>query len=193
MISFPFWIAAIHVFDQKLWNKIKSLDFKLVKEKLEYRKGRAWCKKHDLERLEKEYRQFLYLIGTNQTGFSTVPWSQELDDFWHEHILDTRRYAQDCDAVFGRMIRHNPHLNKGTKAQTDSDKETKASYKVGFETPDYHKDEGGFFGFVGDIFSGLIDAISASCGGASSCGGDSSCGNSCSSCGGCGGCGGCGD
>lgn len=32
---------------------------------------------------------------------------------WHAHILDTRAYRTDCDAVFGRMLDYFPYLAYG--------------------------------------------------------------------------------
>jgi hypothetical protein len=30
------------------------------------------------------------------------------DLIWHEHMLDTKRYAQDCGRLFGRFLHHVP-------------------------------------------------------------------------------------
>lgn len=60
--------------------------------------------------LESEYRDFLVLIAEN--GGVISPWSDALDLFWHEHILDTARYARDCKRIFGRVIQHDPHIEK---------------------------------------------------------------------------------
>ena len=43
--------------------------------------------------------------------------SEEVDTFWHMHILDTRKYASDCDYIFGYFLHHNPYL--GTKNAED--------------------------------------------------------------------------
>lgn len=61
--------------------------------------------------LEAEYRDFLILLAEND-GKTVSPWSDDLDLFWHEHILDTQRYAQDCKWIFGHFIQHDPHIDK---------------------------------------------------------------------------------
>ncbi len=38
-----------------------------------------------------------------------------MDEVWHAHILDTRRYAADCDCVFGEFIHHYPYFGLGDK------------------------------------------------------------------------------
>ncbi len=45
-------------------------------------------------------------------GKTISPWSDDLDLFWHEHILDTMKYAQDCKCIFGHFIQHDPHIDK---------------------------------------------------------------------------------
>src|SRR5262249_39319225 len=40
------------------------------------------------------------------------------DRFWHMHILDTRKYAADCDAVFGHFLHHFPYL--GLRGEEDA-------------------------------------------------------------------------
>jgi hypothetical protein len=34
---------------------------------------------------------------------------EDVDTFWHYHILDTRKYAADCQAVFGQFLHHFPY------------------------------------------------------------------------------------
>ena len=59
--------------------------------------------------MESDYRDFLILIAENPKVVIS-PWSDALDLFWHEHILDTARYAADCRRVLGRFIQHDPHI-----------------------------------------------------------------------------------
>lgn len=37
----------------------------------------------------------------------TVP-NKQIDEMWHEHILDTRKYSDDCQTVFGYYLHHTP-------------------------------------------------------------------------------------
>jgi hypothetical protein len=54
------------------------------------------------------YRGFLKLCAW-YPGESIVP-STAIDQAWHTHILDTGKYAADCEAVFGHFLHHFPYL-----------------------------------------------------------------------------------
>ena len=116
----------------QIWEKVQGLDLKEVKKKLSSRKGFWWNLMNDLDKIEREYRQFLYLIAANP-GQMVVPWSQQLDDLWHEHILDTKKYAEDCQNLFGQFIHHNPHVDKGTALHSNSYRDTKKMYREAFQ------------------------------------------------------------
>jgi hypothetical protein len=64
-------------------------------------------------RVEKEYKRFLEMASE---GHEVVP-SQQIDDFWHNHVLDTEKYRKDCD-ILGVFIDHCP--DDGSK-DLDSD------------------------------------------------------------------------
>jgi hypothetical protein len=118
--------------DTKTWAKIDDLDLTTVKAKLKSKKGRVWKWRNDLDKLEKEYKQFLYLIAANP-GETVVPWSEPMDDLWHEHILDTQKYHDDCMKIFGKYIHHNPHLPIGSASQKKAFKKTQEMYKEAFK------------------------------------------------------------
>jgi hypothetical protein len=44
--------------------------------------------------------------------------TKAIDRVWHAHILDTEKYAGDCDAVFGRFIHHYPYF--GMRGRRDA-------------------------------------------------------------------------
>ena len=71
-----------------------------------------------------EYVRFLILLQ-KKPGFMLVPWldsngRDDLDQFWHQHILDTEKYSADCKALFGGMIHHNPHVLRGSREEGDA-------------------------------------------------------------------------
>ncbi|MBD2018613.1 hypothetical protein H6F43_00245, partial [Leptolyngbya sp. FACHB-36] len=41
----------------------------------------------------------------------------EIDQVWHCHILDTDKYAKDCDTLFGQFIHHFPYF--GVRGEND--------------------------------------------------------------------------
>ncbi len=56
--------------------------------------------------VEKWYKRFL-MMHVKYPGESMIP-NDFIDAFWHEHILDTRKYVQDCNLIFGEFMHHNP-------------------------------------------------------------------------------------
>jgi hypothetical protein len=62
--------------------------------------------------VEKRYRQFLMLhVHYNDDCARFVP-DSDVDEFWHYHILDTRKYYEDCVSIFGAVLHHYPYLGK---------------------------------------------------------------------------------
>ena len=64
--------------------------------------------------VEARYRNFLMLALLHQQT-KLVP-SRDIDLMWHCHILDTVKYAKDCNNVFGRYLHHYPYFGMGSEA-----------------------------------------------------------------------------
>ena len=62
----------------------------------------------DWDLSEREYRRFLALKIIHPDT-ALVP-SKQVDAIWHAHILDTRAYREDCQAMFGRFMDHYPYF-----------------------------------------------------------------------------------
>jgi hypothetical protein len=87
---------------------IVELDLDPIKVKLMHKpSGEGWTLEQ-ANAVEKEYRRFLYLIKKFPDE-DIVP-RADVDLFWHYHILDTRKYAEDCQALFGHFLHHFPYL-----------------------------------------------------------------------------------
>lgn len=52
------------------------------------------------------YKNFL-LLSKKHFPEPLVP-TREIDEFWHNHILYTQHYSQDCLRIFGRYLHHQP-------------------------------------------------------------------------------------
>ena len=48
----------------------------------------------------------------------TIAPSKDVDKFWHGHILDTLKYAEDCERVFGYFLHHFPYF--GMRGEDDA-------------------------------------------------------------------------
>jgi hypothetical protein len=97
------------------FDTIAALDLDPIKVKLMHREsGEGWSL-HQANAIESEYRRFLYLMKK----FPNEPAAPrfDVDIFWHYHILDTVKYAQDCHAVFGYFLHHFPYV--GLRGEED--------------------------------------------------------------------------
>ena len=87
---------------------ILAMDFALIKRKLmDPIEGKGWTAAKANE-VEAEYKRFL-ILNMKHPKDRVVP-SDDVDDFWHQHILDTRRYPEDCQAIFGYFFHHYPYF-----------------------------------------------------------------------------------
>lgn len=92
---------------ETMWQAIDALDFSRMKAKLLHQKSAHWSPQ-SLEQAERGYRQFLKLAA-KYPDTPAVP-SEQVDAFWHAHILDTRRYGADCERIFGYVLHHDPYV-----------------------------------------------------------------------------------
>lgn len=139
---------------------------------------------------EVEYRKFLVLIK-QRPGHLIIPWRDEqgrddLDQFWHQHILDTFKYDRDCRRVFGRVVHHDPNVPPGSAKEVLSSKLTKRSYEKTFGGVVYGQVPAAPYvsGCGGVIDTSSHSSSHSDGGGHSGCGGHG-CGHGCG--GGCGG------
>jgi hypothetical protein len=90
------------------FEEIAALDLEPIKRKLMHGKsGQGWPEER-ANAAEREYRRFLFLM--KQYPSELVAPLKEVDAFWHHHILDTAKYARDCQQVFGYFLHHYPYL-----------------------------------------------------------------------------------
>lgn len=93
---------------------IDAIDFSQIIDKMVMKD--RW-KKCDAEKACELYKHFLYLKKKYENSDDHLPPSEEIDEFWHNHILDTKKYMVDCDHIFGRYLHHYPYL--GIDDKTD--------------------------------------------------------------------------
>jgi hypothetical protein len=95
---------------------IADIDLEPIKVKLMHEEsGEGWSLEK-AEAVEFEYRRFLYLMKAFPTE-QTAPLF-DVDTFWHYHILDTQKYAIDCEQVFGYFLHHFPYI--GLRGEDDA-------------------------------------------------------------------------
>ncbi len=85
--------------------KVAELDFTPHGYKLQKEYG--WSEEK-INHTIKLYQEWLTL-QVHYEELSFAP-SELVDEFWHIHILDTRKYFQDCNKIKGSFIHHYPYF-----------------------------------------------------------------------------------
>lgn len=85
-----------------------ALDLSMIRRKLQDpEEGMGWSEEECLE-VELDYKRYLALKRAYPDR-EIVP-NQPVDKFWHYHILDTQKYAEDCQELFGYFLHHYPYF-----------------------------------------------------------------------------------
>ena len=119
------------------YKAIAELDLEPIKFKLMHQTfGEGWSRAR-ADAIDLEYRRFLYLQYANPDQSSSP--TADVDTFWHYHILDTLKYAADCDKAFGYFMHHYPYLGLLDSDEVDSDtkaaERTRVLYEATFGEP----------------------------------------------------------
>jgi hypothetical protein len=95
---------------------IQALDLDPIKFKLmDPEEGQGWSREY-VDQMAIEYKRFLTL--SVKYPEETIAPSKDIDKFWHGHILDTMKYAEDCQNVFGYFLHHFPYF--GMRGEEDA-------------------------------------------------------------------------
>jgi hypothetical protein len=95
---------------------IQALDLSLIKFKSTRNEdGYGWSVDY-ADKMEVAYKRYL-ILHAKYPEMALAP-EQDIDRFWHMHILDTRKYAADCQASFGHFVHHFPYL--GLRGKEDA-------------------------------------------------------------------------
>jgi len=88
---------------------IIALDFTEMKQKFVIDEDFIGWDESNIVFAEVLYKNYLFL-NLKYPKKEHLPPSNDIDDFWHGHILDTRRYYKDCKEIFGQILHHNPYF-----------------------------------------------------------------------------------
>ena len=97
--------------------KLTRLDLQPIAYKLIHSNEEKWNIQQTEEAIL-HYRMFLLLVYLYPNS-QLVP-NREIDEVWHFHILDTMKYAEDCEILFGRFIHHFPYFGERGKIDRDN-------------------------------------------------------------------------
>jgi hypothetical protein len=111
---------------EKMIEAIFALDLEPIKMKLmDKKEGQGWSSAQ-ADRYELEYKRFLALLA--KFPDDVIAPSTSVDKFWHAHILDTVKYARDCESVFGYFLHHYPYF--GLRGEQDAANLAKAAIRM---------------------------------------------------------------
>jgi len=131
---------------------IQALNLESVKIRLmDPELGEGWSREY-ADSIESAYKTYLTMLAKYQEHAEEIMLAKDVDEFWHTHILQTMKYAQDCEKVFGAFLHHNPHVGPRTTADMQS-REAMAK-----KTQDLYARE--FGGAVHKAWSGSADVPS---------------------------------
>ena len=87
---------------------IEGLDLGPIKFKLmDPEEGEGWSREF-VEHMQTQYKRYLMLVAKYPR--EAIAPAKDVDRFWHAHILDTRKYIEDCERVFGCYLHHFPYF-----------------------------------------------------------------------------------
>lgn len=87
---------------------IQALDLERIKINLmDMEEGHGWSRQY-ADKNEREYKRFLTLV-VKYPDQMLAP-SNDVGKFWHSHILNTLKYTEDCENVFGYFLHHAPYF-----------------------------------------------------------------------------------
>ncbi|RYC66258.1 glycine-rich domain-containing protein [Spirosoma sordidisoli] len=109
---------------KEIWERLGALNLDPIKIKLmnpDEDEGEPLTR-DKADEIELWYKRFLFLLAKYPEK-NIVP-TKSVDKFWHQHILDTRKYAHDCEKTFGYFIHHFPYF--GMRGDEDMENLKKA-------------------------------------------------------------------
>src|SRR6266571_3156596 len=101
---------------QQVIAAIQALDLESVKTRVtDPELGEGWTPAY-ADSIETAYKNYLTMLVKYQDDAEDILLSKDVDEFWHTHILQTIKYTEDCEAVFGKYLHHAPHVGEVTPA-----------------------------------------------------------------------------
>jgi hypothetical protein len=105
--------------EQDVIAAIRTLDLESVKLRvMDPELGEGWTREY-ADSIEAAYKNYLTMLVKYPDDAEDIMLSEDVDEFWHTHILQTRKYAEDCQRAFGNFLHHEPHVGERTAADLE--------------------------------------------------------------------------
>jgi hypothetical protein len=98
--------------------RVQKIDFRQICFKLANDKDSEQWTDKDIETGQLLYTCYLALLLAYRDKPIVLAPPVLADKFWHQHILDTRKYMKDCDEIFGEYLHHFPYF--GMRGEQDA-------------------------------------------------------------------------
>lgn len=102
----------------------KQLDLSKVAKKAA--KNYKWSKAKAAYAVEQYVRHWYICLTFRGRAVAAISFAGDL--LWHQHIIDTDKYAADCQALLGRFLSHVPIYGKPNAKEKAAYEDTKALY-----------------------------------------------------------------
>ncbi|MBI2509778.1 MAG: hypothetical protein HYV99_07405 [Betaproteobacteria bacterium] len=105
--------------EQEVISAIQALNLESVKVRaMDPELGEGWTREY-ADSIEVAYKHYLTMLVKYQDHAEDILLAEDVDEFWHTHILQTMKYAEDCQNVFGNFLHHEPHVGERTAADLE--------------------------------------------------------------------------
>jgi hypothetical protein len=135
---------------------IRALDLESVKSRvMDAELGEGWSREY-ADSVETAYKTYLTMLVKYPDDSADIMLARDVDEFWHTHILQTVKYTEDCEHVFGFYLHHYPHVGE-RNAEDLAKRETLAA-----KTRQLYEREFGSYGRADTAWAGELTARNAS-------------------------------
>ena len=100
-------VSTISEEDRNFIDRLNALDLEPIVFRVMHNESTMWSLEK-ADRIAHLYRAFFYL-SWKYPNKAIVP-NKAVDEFWHQHILDTSKYEEDCQSIFGHFLHHFPYF-----------------------------------------------------------------------------------
>ena len=98
---------------------IQALDLEPVKLRvMDVELGEGWTREY-ADSIGVAYKTYLTMLVKFPDDVEDIMLSKDVDEFWHTHILQTIKYTEDCDRIFGGYLHHSPHVGERSPADLE--------------------------------------------------------------------------
>jgi hypothetical protein len=102
---------------QEVIAAIQGLDLESVKLRvMDPELGEGWSQEY-ADGIEVAYKNYLVMLTKYPDDIEDILISKDVDEFWHAHILHTKKYADDCQKIFGNFLHHDPQPRERSSAE----------------------------------------------------------------------------